>query len=202
MEAALLKKADRTRKQLLDAALRVISRKGYSSATVDEIVREAGVSKGVAYYHFKNKAAMASDILDHELILLAEEFAEVAAQAETSRDALSGMLELFASRLYDQREFARFFMTEIWREGRVWSDDMREKTQALVDVIAGQFARGQAEGAVRAEIDPTFEAVAIIGMVLTTSMYYLDTEGSAGISKEEFVEKIYDFVHRSVADPI
>ena len=51
----MMKKSEQTRGRLLEAALRVISRKGYSAATVDEIVKEAGVSKGVAYYHFKSK---------------------------------------------------------------------------------------------------------------------------------------------------
>ena len=37
-------KACATRRQLLDAALEVIGEKGYSAATVDEIVEAAGVS--------------------------------------------------------------------------------------------------------------------------------------------------------------
>ena len=41
-------KADATRRQLLDAALAVIAERGYAEATVDRIVEEAGVSKGVA----------------------------------------------------------------------------------------------------------------------------------------------------------
>ena len=200
MGAVLLKKADRTRKQLLDAALRVISRKGYSSATVDEIVREAGVSKGVAYYHFKNKAAIAEDILDRELGRLADEFAQIADEAPNSSEALTTMLESFAANLYDHREFARFFMTELWREGRVWSHEMRDKTQSLVDVVAAQFARGQKEGVVRAEVDPTFEAVAIVGMVLTTTMYYVGQEEEPQLSRKEFVQRIYDFARRSAVE--
>lgn len=43
-------KARATRALLLDAAVKVIGRKGYTGATVDEIVEEAGVSKGLAYY--------------------------------------------------------------------------------------------------------------------------------------------------------
>lgn len=194
-----MKKAERTRKRLLDAALNIISRKGYSSATVDEIVQEAGVSKGVAYYHFDSKAAMATAILDRQLEVLAGEFEAVAGQAETAGQALRGMLELFAESLYDQREFAGFLMTELWREGRVWSDDLRDKTQALVDVIAEQFSRGQREGAVRSDIDPMFEAVGIIGLVLTETMYYVGVEGRPLMERTDFIERIYDFAHRSAA---
>lgn len=203
METILpIKKADRTRQQLLDAALRIIGRKGYTAATVDEIVKEAGVSKGVAYYHFKNKAAIATNILDHELGAMIDQFKQVAEQSATARDALMGMLEAFATRLYDQRDFARFFMTEIWREGRVWSKEMHKQTQALVDVVAAQFARGQREGAVDADIDPTFEAVGVIGMVLTETMYYVGLEGKPLVGRDEFVKKIYDFARRSTTQGV
>ena len=78
---------------------------------------------------------------------------------------------------------------------------MRKKTQRLVDVVAGQFARGQREGIVRSQVDPTFEAVGIIGMVLTETMYYVGVEGKPLISKQEFIDKIYDFVRRSAIEP-
>ena len=197
--ATPLKKSEQTRQQLLDAALRVISRKGYSSATVDEIVEEAGVSKGLAYYHFKNKAALAADILNTQLQQMIDAFEEAAAHSASSHEALTQMLELFAQRLYDQHEFSRFFMTEIWREGRVWSRDMRSKTQRLVDVVAEQFARGQREGAVATEVDPTFEAVAVMGALLTATAYYMGPEGAPSIARQDFVRKIIDFTHRSVA---
>ena len=115
------------------------------------------------------------------------------------RHRLAGYAELFAQRLYDQHEFSRFFMTEIWREGRVWSRDMRSKTQRLVDVVAEQFARGQREGAVAAEVDPTFEAVAVMGALLTATEYYMGPEGAPSIARQDFVRKIIDFTHRSVA---
>lgn len=56
-------KADATRRQLLDAAIEVISERGYADTTVERIVEVAGVSKGVAYYHFSSKADIATCIL-------------------------------------------------------------------------------------------------------------------------------------------
>ena len=44
-----------TRQRLTDAALGVFARNGYERATVDEIVREAGFSKGAFYVHFEAK---------------------------------------------------------------------------------------------------------------------------------------------------
>lgn len=207
-------KACATRKQLLDAALAVIGEKGYSAATVDEIVEAAGVSKGVAYYHFKSKAAMAESILEEGIGDLIEGFEHIAAEAPTAPVALTGMVELFATRIFENKAFGRFFVSELWREGRVWSESMRSYEGRLLDVLESQLARGQREGAIRPEIDPAFEAVALIGMVLTTTLYYLGDEGplsgapsrqregaQAIGGKDGFIGRIADLVRHANACP-
>ena len=199
-------KACATRKQLLEAALAVIGEKGYSAATVNEIVDAAGVSKGVAYYHFKSKAVMAESILEEGIGGLIEGFARIA--------ALTGMGELFATSIFENKAFGRFFVSELWREGRVWSRSMRDYEGRLLDVLEGQLARGQREGFIRSEIDPAFEAVALIGMVLTTTLYYIGDEspllgapshqraGAQAIGgKNGFIARIVDFVRHANASP-
>lgn len=199
-------KACATRRQLLDAALVVIGDKGYSAATVDEIVEVAGVSKGVAYYHFKSKAAMAESILEEGIGDLIEGFERIAAEASTAPEALTGMIEQFATRIFENKAFGRFFVSELWREGRVWSDSMRSYEERLLAVLEGQLARGQREDIIRPEIDPAFEAVALIGMVLTTTLYYIAEEGplagpSQSVGKDAFIERICDFVRHANARP-
>ncbi|MCX6826205.1 MAG: TetR/AcrR family transcriptional regulator [candidate division Zixibacteria bacterium] len=43
------------RAQLIDAAIEVFNRKGFTGATTEDIARKAGVTKGALYFHFKNK---------------------------------------------------------------------------------------------------------------------------------------------------
>lgn len=207
-------KASATRRQLLDAALAVIGEKGYSAATVDEIVEAAGVSKGVAYYHFKSKADMAESILEEGLGQLIEQFERLAEESENAPEALTGMVEALAARLFENKAFGRFFVSELWREGRAWSQSMRGYEDRLLDVLESQLARGQREGIIRAEVDPEFEAVALIGMVLTTTQYYMGDERpltgapsrSRGTThpddaKDAFIERICDFVRHANARP-
>ncbi|QNM95555.1 TetR family transcriptional regulator [Chitinimonas koreensis] len=47
--------AEQTREQLLDAAERVFHDKGVTRATLDDIARDAGMTRGAIYWHFKNK---------------------------------------------------------------------------------------------------------------------------------------------------
>lgn len=191
-------KADRTRRALLDAALKVIGRKGYSSATVDEIVSEAGVSKGVAYYHFKNKEEIAASILEQEFATLAQEFDSFALSGDAPQQVLLNMLEAFATHLYDRKEVAQFFSAEIWRGGRAWSGGVRTAAQGLIDSVAAQLTRGQELGSIRADLDATFAAASIVGVVVVDAMYCLNEGGTPTMSREEFCEKIFDFAHNAV----
>lgn len=43
------------RQELISAALDEFSEKGYDNASLNNILKEAGISKGTFYYHFKNK---------------------------------------------------------------------------------------------------------------------------------------------------
>lgn len=55
---------DRTvRERLLTSAARLFARKGYAATTVREIVAEAGVTKPVLYYYFRNKEGLYTEIL-------------------------------------------------------------------------------------------------------------------------------------------
>ncbi len=52
--------------RILDAANDLITHYGYDKTTVDEIAREAGVSKGAVYLHFKGKEALFEALLLRE----------------------------------------------------------------------------------------------------------------------------------------
>ena len=61
-DAAPATKAQRTRAQVADTALRLFREQGYASTTMRLIAREAGVSTGNAYYHFDGKDALVQEL--------------------------------------------------------------------------------------------------------------------------------------------
>ncbi|MDT0307905.1 ScbR family autoregulator-binding transcription factor [Streptomyces sp. DSM 44917] len=56
-------RAIRTRRRILEAAALVFEREGYQGATITEILRAAGVTKGALYFHFPSKEELARNIL-------------------------------------------------------------------------------------------------------------------------------------------
>ena len=43
------------KEKILDSALHVFVKSGYSDARMDDIVEESGMSKGAIYYYYKSK---------------------------------------------------------------------------------------------------------------------------------------------------
>ncbi len=52
------------REQIIDAAMRVFSQKGFTRATNKDIAREAGITPGLIYYYFESKEALLKAIIE------------------------------------------------------------------------------------------------------------------------------------------
>jgi AcrR family transcriptional regulator len=63
----MTKQPDRTRKTILEAASLVTARDGALNLTLQTVAKEAGVSKGGLLYHFPNKEALISSMIDEHL---------------------------------------------------------------------------------------------------------------------------------------
>ncbi|MFJ1811377.1 MULTISPECIES: ScbR family autoregulator-binding transcription factor [unclassified Streptomyces] len=57
-------RAVRTRRAVLEAAAEVFAEHGYTAATVADILKTAGVTKGALYFHFDSKEALARGVLE------------------------------------------------------------------------------------------------------------------------------------------
>jgi AcrR family transcriptional regulator len=57
-------RSERSRAQILDAALKLFSHRGYGATSVSDIAAGAGVSKGNVYHHFEDKEAIFRELLD------------------------------------------------------------------------------------------------------------------------------------------
>ena len=87
--------AQETRSSILDAAVRVFAVKGVGRASLDDIAREAGVTRGAIYWHFANKADLLNTLWDQVLQFYAP--LAQASEAPDEPDPLGKMKELYLS---------------------------------------------------------------------------------------------------------
>ncbi len=95
------------RNRLLRAAADVFERKGYSAASVREIVELAGVTKPVLYYHFGSKQGLLVAILESAARELAAVVELASAQSGSARSRLANLC------------------TSVWQLARTRSSELR-----------------------------------------------------------------------------
>ncbi|MGD9891678.1 MAG: TetR/AcrR family transcriptional regulator, partial [Dehalococcoidia bacterium] len=55
---------EQTRRQLLDIARRLFAEHGFAGTGTEEVVRQAGVTRGALYYHFRDKRALFQAVVE------------------------------------------------------------------------------------------------------------------------------------------
>ena len=134
--AANLPKEER-QSQILDAAMKVITRKGFSNARMDDIVQEAGLSKGAIYHHYEGKKDLILALIDHWETQTFPDFysrnGKDRSAADTLKDFAGEIIKVFKTRSY-------VFQAEV----EFWSlanqdDEVRKRSQELYEKILNLF---------------------------------------------------------------
>lgn len=69
--------------RMINAALKIFAIKGYEHASTDDIVKEAGISKGLLFHYFINKIGLYSFIYDYSVKYLMLELSTGVSKKET-----------------------------------------------------------------------------------------------------------------------
>jgi len=170
-----LQKEER-RKQILAAALKVFTEKGYHAANVSDVAAEAGVSQGTIYWYFDSKEAL----FQAAVLSVFDEWGQEATEAILAQPTARGKLEaLFQGMesLGEQMEGLFMLFLGYWasspdraRAGQWWLDLLCEYKNIVADIIG----EGVRNGEFRA-VDPealawsllaTYDGLAAYGMLL------------------------------------
>ncbi|MFD7630110.1 TetR/AcrR family transcriptional regulator [Streptomyces sp. NPDC059851] len=152
---------------ILEAAVRVIARRGVRGLRVEDLAAEAGVSTALIYYHFKDRAGLVQRTLafvNDRAVGYTEEALE---GAEDARDAL---LRLLLSELQDTDLVRENSIA--WGELRasaVFDDGLRanlvESTRDWVRDAAELVAASRAAGLAASRVDPLDAAERLTALV-------------------------------------
>lgn len=185
--------ADQRRRQLIDATVRVLARDGYQRASVNAIVAEAGVSKGLVWHYFTDRDDLMARTARQTLVDLRD---DVAAELDLGADvptvvraAVRGAARLQRTHR-DQLEAIRQVVQNL--RGADGSPQLGltdyEETYGFQESL---FRRGQEEGSIRAELDPRHLAVTYQGAV-DTMLAHLDAH--PGLDAEAFAASVAEIL--------
>jgi len=152
-----------TEQRLLEAALGLIACSGSRAMSIEEVARHAGYSRGIVTHQFGGKA---------ELLRRAARHAQLAiGQVEANSTGLGWVLDLVQKYLsFAAREdpATRAFLI-MWSEAVAAEPTLRDiymdSDAWFRGVVASAVQQGIADGSVRAGVDPTAYALALVGQL-------------------------------------
>jgi TetR/AcrR family fatty acid metabolism transcriptional regulator len=86
---------------ILHVAERLFSERGYHGVSVDEIARDAGVSKGLVLYHFKSKQDLFQNVLIDGFLTIENEMRAIVQSEMTGREKIRATVAAYLE--FDQR---------------------------------------------------------------------------------------------------
>ena len=153
-------------RQIVEAARKLIIKRGSEHLTVSRIAREAGISEGAIYRHFRSKTEILSFLLDHAGSSLLGDMALQSAENHTTLETISDVLEKHLKAI-EKRHGSSFQVI-----AEVVSFGDKKLNRKAFDIISSYIGRlsdllsaGARQGSVRADIDPQAVATLIFGMV-------------------------------------
>jgi TetR/AcrR family transcriptional repressor of nem operon len=115
------------RQKLLGAAITLIRRNGYSATSVDDLCREAGVTKGAFFHHFASKDRLAAAAADHFTSMAAVWFEQAPfLQLPDPADRVLSYVDFRLSRLSDDIGQSSCLLGTLVQEAYATSDEIRE----------------------------------------------------------------------------
>ena len=86
-----------TRDKIIAASARLFNMRGYHGCSLQDIMDATSLKKGGIYNYFSNKDEIAYAAFDYSFNLMLTRFKDALAEAETSKEKLFAILEVFAS---------------------------------------------------------------------------------------------------------
>ena len=133
--------AEERRSAILDAALTAFSEKGYHATSLDDVAREAGVSKALIYEHFASKQELYGDLIARNAreLTLRLAGALVGLELESSAARLAAGLDAFFAFVEERRDAWRMlFRDAADPETAAVLDRMLEQVTTEVTVLISQ----------------------------------------------------------------
>jgi TetR/AcrR family transcriptional regulator, transcriptional repressor for nem operon len=164
---ARLARGERTRQALLDAAFEEIHMNGYRAASLNDILKAAGCTKGSLYHHFPDKHSLGlAAIADNIDTFIRENWLKPLEQIENPIDAIQTIIgrhisgEIYADvRLGCPVQNLSQEMSGLDEDFRIYLQSIQDKWR---DAIAAALVRGQTAGTVRLDLNTKATATMII----------------------------------------
>ncbi len=158
--------ADRSQRDILDAALGEFATHGLGGARMDRIAERAGVNKRLIYYYFENKESLFLAVLERAYEDIRGRERELNLTQVEPIEAIRRLISFTWNYYIEHPEFLSLLNSENLHRARHLKQSAKVRTMhsPLVQTLADVLERGHKAGLFRAGVDPVQLYISIAGL--------------------------------------
>jgi TetR/AcrR family fatty acid metabolism transcriptional regulator len=147
-------KAENKHSKIISAATKVFAKKGFFTARISDIAKEAKVADGTIYLYFNNKYDILLSVFEEEVGKIVEKTDKLISNEEDPQK----MLEIYTIQhlmaMKKNKNLAEVIQIELRQTNKVIKDYRNNKFNEYIGIIADIIKKGQATGLYRTDIKP------------------------------------------------
>jgi AcrR family transcriptional regulator len=183
---------DEERRAILDATIRVLQRRDFDRATLDEVLAEASLSTRAFYRHYSSKDELLVALYRQESMKLGARLARVVKEADTPLAALRAWIDEVLGIGYEPKRVARagLFRSKGTRDAAGIAEAQQASLAALCAPLAAMLTAGKKQG-VFPDADPDADARTI--HAITFQLVEDATQGPTARGRLDAVDHVLRF---------
>ena len=155
--------------QLLRVARKVFGAKGFHGVSMDDVAREAGVTKPILYDHFSSKEALYLALLDADAQDLEARIRDALAAPTGNRERIRASFQAYFDFVDEHAEGFRLMMQETVGADDVFRSNVGRVRDHIMGAVAELIVRESQGRLGREEADDV--ALGLVGMVETAARH-------------------------------
>ena len=190
------------REQILAAATVCFARQGYHATSMDDVVRQSGLSVGAIYTYFASKEelflALSDRRAEQTLSYLNELFRKPGPMPDKSREAVDYFFRMLSDELLPLARVTVEFMAEAAKSERI-QQRQQQRCESIRQFLHWLLSDAQARGEVRSDVD--IDASVELMMALNEGILLLSVAGLRKVDLEALKPAYVSLLDRGLANP-
>jgi TetR/AcrR family acrAB operon transcriptional repressor len=193
--------AQETREKLLESALDIMSEKPFQAVSMSEIAGKVGLSRGAAYWHFKNKSDLLVNVIRDAYEKIRRDFID----AESMPLDFEGLRGFFRNKLSLIRTSGHAQkINKLLRRHNEWPNEVHEVVETLMsevtsrerEMITGVISRAQERKEIRRDMTAG-ELASILSAVFSGVLFFQLSE-IYGTDFSKYADFIFDALEKEL----
>jgi AcrR family transcriptional regulator len=186
------------KQQIIEAARKLIIKKGSEHLTVRSIAKEVNITEAAIYRHFKSKREILSFLMNHISETMMEEINRKPSEGSTSLKAIEEVLRYHLSEIEQRRGMSFQVIAEILSLGdKKLNREVYESINRYLDRLKALLSEAARSGEVRENLDLDASALLCFGAIQGLVNVWALSNYSFDLTEK--YKSVWQVIHQAIA---